>query len=250
VKENIKNKLYIVSSGAGGLNYLTPEASQAIKECEVVVSYSKYAREFEELLIGKELYTSGMTYETHRCNRAIEYALDGKITGIISNGDANVFGMASIVVEIIEQKNLWDKIELISLPGITSFLATASKIGAAVSQDFAIISLSDKLTDINLINKKVDLALEADFVLGIYNPKSKKRTQPYLNFLESLKHQDNKIAVIASNVGRKKEKITITDTNDLIENGLENKLILMSTLIIIGNSNTKLTSNNLVLTPR
>lgn len=244
-------RLYIVSSGAGGMDYITPTAIKAIEDCEVVVSYSKYARELEPILVGKELYTSGMTYEIDRCNQAIQYAKSGKTTCIISNGDANVYGMATLVVELLDEQNLWDEIELISLPGVTSFLATASKAGAPVSQDFAIISLSDRLTDINLIDKRVNAALECDFVMGIYNPKSKKRINPYLNFLEALKKHDERIVVIAQHVGREqKEKIRIATTKELIEKGLEHEDLGMSTMIIVCNSNTRLTSNGLALTPR
>ena len=245
------NKLYIVSSGAGGLNYITPEARAAIDECEVVVSYSKYARELSSILEGKELFTSGMTHEIERCAQAIEYARSGKITCIISNGDANVFGMATLVVELLDEKNLWDEIELISLPGVTSFLAAASKVGAPISQDFAVISLSDRLTDINMIDKRVRAALETDFIIGIYNPKSKKRIKPYQNFLNALEDNDERIAIIASHVGREgKEKITITNTSDLIKEGITHEAVSMSTLIIVCNSNTRLTKNGLVLTPR
>ncbi len=245
------NKLYIVSSGAGGINYITSEARAAIDECKVVVSYSKYARELSELIEGKELYTSGMTFEIERCAKAIEYAQSGKTTCIISNGDANVFGMATLVVELLDQKNLWDEIELISIPGVTSFLAAAAKVGAPVSQDFAVISLSDRLTDINMIGRRIKASLEIDFILGIYNPRSKKRVKPYENFLNALAQHDDKIAIIAQNVGREaKEKITITNTKKLVEIGVNHPEVGMSTIIIVCNSNTKLTSNGLVLTPR
>ncbi len=245
------NKLYIVSSGAGGIHYITPDARNALSECEVVVSYTKYAKELSSILEGKEIYTSGMTHEIERCNQAIEYAKSGKTTCIISNGDANVFGMATLIVELIDEKNLWDEIELISIPGVTSFLAAASKVGAPVSQDFAVISLSDRLTDINLIDKRVKSALECDFVIGIYNPKSKKRIQPYQNFLARLKEIDERIAIIAQNVGRdEKEDITITTTTKLIEQDIAHEKVGMNTIIIICNSSTKLTKNGLVLTPR
>jgi len=120
-----------------------------------------------------------------------------------------------------------------------------------VSQDFAIISLSDRLTDINLIDKRIKTALDCDFVMGIYNPKSKKRILPYQNFMRALEGYEDRIAIIASNVGRKeKEKITITNAQDLIDQDIEHPQVTMSTLIIICNSNAKLTKNNLVLTPR
>jgi len=245
------SKLTILSSGAGGSNYLTQEALKALDEAEVVVSYTKYAKELKEYIKDKELYTSGMTHEIQRCQMAIDYAKSGKNTCIISNGDVNVFGMATLIVELIDEQNLWDSIELDSIAGVTSFLAAASRVGAPVSQDFAVISLSDRLTDIKLIDKRVYNALDGDFIIGIYNPKSKKRIQPYINLLDRLKEFDNKIVIIASNVGREaKEKITITDTKELIAQGIEHPDITMSTLLIICNSTTRLTSNGMVLTPR
>lgn len=244
------NKLYIVSTGAGGTSYLTSEAIKAIEESEVIVSYTKYAKELRELFNGKEVLTSGMTKEIERCTLAIESALSGKTTSIISNGDVNVFGMGSLIVELIDEKNLWDEIEVISIAGVSAMFATASKIGAPISQDFAIISLSDRLTDIEVIEKRVENALSADFVIGIYNPMSKKRKRPYQIFLNHLSNYENRVAIIASNVGRKEEIITITDTKELVAKGIENESISMSTLIFIGNSSTKLTKNGLVLTPR
>ncbi len=243
-------RLYVLSSGAGGTKYITDEAKRALSECEVVVSYKKYAKELKELIGDKELYTSGMTKEIERVNQAISSAKRGKTTALISNGDVNVYGLATLVVELVDEYGLWDEIEVISIAGVTSFLAAASRVGAPVTGDFAIISLSDRLTDINLIDKRVKLALEGDFVIGIYNPKSKKRIQPYLNFLDRLKEVDEKIVIIASNVGRESEKITVTTSSELIKKGLEHPEVTMSTLIIVGNSTTRLTLNGLVLTPR
>jgi precorrin-3B C17-methyltransferase len=243
-------RLYILSSGAGGSSYITAQALEALEDSQTIVSYTKYAKELQSLIKDKELFTSGMTHEIERATMAIEYAKQGKTTSIISNGDVNVFGMATLVVELIDEQNLWDQIEVISIPGVTSFLATASRIGAPVSQDFAIISLSDRLTNIDVINKRVNNALEADFIVGIYNPKSKTRTQPYINFLETLKKIPTRIAIIASNVGREKEHINITNTQDLIDQGIAHPDVSMSTLIMVCNSNTVLTKNNKVLTPR
>jgi len=243
-------RLYILSSGAGGSSYITTQALEAIDDSEVIVSYTKYAKELKDLIKDKELFTSGMTHEIERASMAIKYAKEGKTTSIISNGDVNVFGMATLVVELIDEQDLWEDIEVISVPGVTSFLATASRVGAPVSQDFAIISLSDRLTDINMIDKRVNNALDADFVVGIYNPKSKTRIQPYLNFLASLEKISSRIAIIASNVGRESEHINITNTQEIVSQGITHPDISMSTLIMICNSNTILTKNGKVLTPR
>lgn len=245
------NRLYIISRGVGGTNCLSLEAYQALEESEAVVAYSKYVRELKALVEGKELYTSGMTHEVERCNQAIELAQSGKTTSVISNGDANVFGVASLIVEIMDAKNLWNEIELISLPGVTSFLAAASKVGAPVSQDFSIISLSERLMDIDLIDKRVQAVLDCDFVLGVYNPKSKRHVQPYKNFLNRLKDVDERIVIIAQNVGKEdKEEITVTTSLQLIQEGIEYDKIGINTLIIVCNSSSKLTKNGKVLTPR
>jgi len=243
-------KLYILSSGAGGTQYMTTEALNALDECEAVVGYRNYIKELSEIIGDKSVFMSGMTKEIARCQEAINYAKEGRTTCIISNGDVNVFGMATLVTELMDEQKLWDEIEVISVAGVTSFLATASRIGAPISQDFAVISLSDKLTDINVIDKRIRNCFEADMILGIYNPKSKKRILPYQNFLKVLGEGEERIAIIASHVGREKEKITVTTTTDLIEQDIEHPEITMSTLIIVGNSQTRHTSNGQVLTPR
>ncbi len=242
-------KLYILSSGAGGKDYLTSQAKEALEDAQVVVSYTKYVEDLGSLLEGKELYTSGMTKEIERCNQAIEFAKSGKTTAIISNGDVNVYGMATLIVELIDEKDLWDEIEFVSVAGVTSMFALASKVGAPISQDFTIISLSDRLTDISLIDKRVKSALDCDFVIGLYNPKSKSRVKPYENFLNAIKDLD-RVVVIGSNIGRDEEEITVTDTMKLFESGLDNPEISMSTLILVGNSNTKLIKSGKILTPR
>ncbi len=244
-------KLYIVSTGAGGTNYLTREALDAINDSEVIVGYTKYIKELKIEFGDKELLNSGMTKEIARCDQAIEIAKTGKTTTIVSNGDVNVFGMATLVVELMDEKDLWDEIEIVSVPGVSSVFAAACKVGAPISQDFAVISLSDRLTDPNMINKRIFNALDADFVVAIYNPKSKKRVQPYLDFLEILNKFDERIVTVAQNVGREeKEHIAITTSTDLIEQGLEHEDVGMSTLIIVGNSNSRLTKNGQILTPR
>ncbi len=244
-------KLYIVSTGAGGTSYLTRQALDAIAESEVVVGYTKYLKELKEELEGKELFNSGMTKEIARCTQAIDFALKGRTTTIVSNGDVNVYGMATLIIELIDDRNLWEELEVVSVPGVTSVFAAASKVGAPLSQDFAVISLSDRLTDPDMINKRIFNAIDADFVTAIYNPKSKKRIQPYLDFLEILGKFDERVVTVAQNVGRdEKELIAVTTSTDLIEQGLNHPDVGMSTLIIVGNSNSKLTKNGKVLTPR
>ena len=244
-------KLTLVSTGAGGSRYLTNEAIKAIEEADLVVAYTKYAKDLPHLMGDKEVFTTPMTKEIERVDYAIEEAKKGRTVALLSNGDANVYAMGSLVVELIDVKGYWDKIHYTSLPGISSVLALASEVGAPLSQDFCLISLSDRLTDFELIQKRIKLALECDFVIAIYNPKSRSRLEPYRGMLEKLSVvDDSRVIVIARDLGREQQTIKTITAKELIEAGVENEEVNMSTTILIGNSTTKLTTNNKVLTPR
>ncbi len=244
-------KLTLVSTGAGGSRYLTCEAKEALKNADIVVGYTKYLKDIKEFIEEKETYSTGMTKELERVRYAIEMAKNGKTVALVSNGDANVYAMGSLVVELLDTLELWEEIEYVSLPGISSVFALASEVGAPLSQDMCLISLSDRLTDFDLIQKRIRLGLEADFIIAIYNPKSKSRLEPYRAFLEQLETlpQDS-IVVLGSNLGREKQEISIITVKELIALGVETKTIGMSTTILVTNSTTKLTKNALVLTPR
>jgi precorrin-3B C17-methyltransferase len=247
----MKSQLFVVSTGPSHSSLMTKEAIDILKSSEVIVGYKKYIDEIGTLLDGKETFVSNMTEELKRCQMAIELALSGKKVSIISNGDVNVFAMASLVVELVEKLDLSDKLDVVSVAGVTTLLAIASKCGAPISQDFAVISLSDRLTLIEVIQKRIRCAIEGDFVLGIYNPLSKTRKEPYRLFLEELKAKESETPVIiASNISRESEQITYMNLKQLIEMGVSNPLISMSTTLIIGNDSSYFTKDGKVLTPR
>jgi precorrin-3B C17-methyltransferase len=244
-------KLTLVSTGAGGSRYLTNEAIEAINSADLIVAYTKYAKDLPELLADKEVFTTPMTKEIERVSYAVEEAKKGRTVALLSNGDANVYAMGSLVVELIDVNDYWDSIEYVSLPGISSVLALASEVGAPLSQDFCLISLSDRLTDADLIQKRIKLSLECDFVIAIYNPKSRSRLDPYIGMLEKLKGvEDERVIVIARDLGRAEQTIKITTVKELVAAGVENEDVNMSTTLLIGNSTTKLTKDGRVLTPR
>ena len=192
-----------------------------------------------------------MTAEIERVNIAIEKALEGKVVSLVSNGDVNVFGLATLLVEIVEARGLWDRLEVVSLPGVTSFFAAASLCGAPISQDFAVISLSDRLTPLESIEKRIKAAFEADFVVGIYNPLSKSRKLPYELFLRYLGGIKQETPVcVATDIGREDQNVRIIDAATLVSMGVETKEIDMSTVILVGNSSSRFTSNGKILTPR
>jgi len=244
-------KLTLVSTGAGGDRYLTNEAISAIKEADLVVAYTKYAKDLPQLVADKEVFTTPMTKEIERVSHAVEEARKGRTVALLSNGDANVYAMGSLVVELLDINDYWDEVEYKSLAGISSVLALASEVGAPLSQDFCLISLSDRLTDAQLIQKRIKLSLECDFVISIYNPKSRSRLEPYRGMLEQLKTlEDDRVVVVARDLGRENQYISITTTKEIIEKGVENEDVNMSTTLLIGNSTTKLTKDGRVLTPR
>ena len=192
-----------------------------------------------------------MTKEIERVQYAIDEAKKGRTVALLSNGDANVYAMGSLVVELIDTLDLWDDIDYSALPGISSVLALASEVGAPLSQDFCLISLSDRLTDADLIQKRIHNALDSDMVIAIYNPKSRSRLEPYRGMLEQLKSlRAERIVVIARDLGRENQMIRVIESSELIVAGVENEEVNMSTTLLIGNSTTKLTRDGRVLTPR
>ena len=247
----MKGQVTVVSTGPGGANQLTPEARKAIENSDVVVGYDKYLEDIAELLKGKETFTSGMTQGIQRINRTLDYALEGKRVSLISNGDAGVYGMASLVFELADERNLFDEIEIEVLPGVTSLLTVAARAGAALSQDFAAISLSDRLTPVETIENRIRGALQADFVIGIYNPLSRSRIRPYEIFLKLLRElrAGSCPVVVARDLDRSEEKLEITDVDHLVAGDLPFE-INMSTILLVGNSSTRRTAGGHVLTPR
>jgi len=244
-------KLTLVSTGAGGDRYLTNEAINAIREADLVVAYTKYAKDLPELVSDKEVFTTPMTKEIERVQHAIDEAKKGRTVALLSNGDANVYAMGSLVVELLDTLDLWEEIEYSALPGISSVLALASEVGAPLSQDFCLISLSDRLTDAALIQKRIHNALDSDMVISIYNPKSRSRLEPYQGMLNQLAALDEeRIVVVARDLGRADQMIQIVSSSELVKAGVENEDVNMSTTLLIGNSTTKLTKDGRVLTPR
>ncbi len=247
-----KGILYLVSTGPGGTLYLTGDAVYALHKSTVIVGYPKYLKEIEHFTKGKETITSGMRKEVQRVGAAVEKAKEGNVVSLVSNGDINVYGMASLALEIIEKRSYQDDIEVESIPGVTSFLGAASKAGAPVSSDFAIVSLSNIFTSDDVIRKRLENAMKGDFVIGIYNPISRVRKEPYHIFLDYLGKylKPETPIIIATNVGRETESITVVDVKKLIEIGEDETLINMSTILIVGNSLTKVNDRNQVITPR
>ncbi|MDP1853903.1 MAG: precorrin-3B C(17)-methyltransferase [Candidatus Omnitrophota bacterium] len=241
-----QGKLSIIGIGPGNLNQLTQKAKEAIKESGVVAGYKTYIALLNGLLNNKEIISSGMTEEVKRAKHAIEEAKKGKKVCVISSGDSGVYGMAGLVLELLDEKDAGTlKIEVI--PGIPAAVSVASLLGAPLMHDCASISLSDLLTKKELIKKRVELAAKGDFVIALYNPKSKKRISLLRDAWRILmKYRSPNTPVgIVRNAYRDNQKVQIIK----LKNMLSSKFIDMLATIIIGNSQTYVKSKHMI-TPR
>lgn len=237
-------KLYVIGIGPGSIERMTNEAIDAIKSSDVVVGYKPYLEYVSEFLDGKETFSTGMTGEIERCNHAIDLAESGKNVSIISTGDAGLYGMAGPIYELVHERNA--KVEVVVVPGVSAQFSAAADLGAPLMHDTATISLSDLLTPYDLIMKRVELAAEGDFVIAIYNPRSKTRKDHLKNAFDLIKkHRDGSVPVgIVKDSGREGTEITLTTIEEI-----DYEMVDMKTIVIVGNSSTRVIDGKMV-TPR
>ena len=256
------SKLYIVGTGPGGIEHITPRAQEAIRESDAIVGYGTYLDLIEDLIKDKQIISTGMTQEVDRCGKAVELALSGKTVSIISGGDPGIYAMAGLVFELLSGKagkresgevckSFLARFPASSLsveviPGISALNACAARLGAPLMHDFASISLSDRLTPWKLIEKRLESAAMADFVIVLYNPKSKGRPEHIKKAREIIMKYRNPDtpAGIVKGAMRENEEIVITNLKNMLEYNID-----MQTTVIIGNSQT-FVWDNLMITPR
>lgn len=237
-------KIYVVGIGPGNRDNMTLRAIQAIEESSIIIGYSKYIELIKNDCIGKELISSPMKKEVERCELTVKKAEEGNTVAIISSGDSGIYGMAGIMLQTVSKMKSDVEIEVI--PGITSASVSAALLGAPLMHDFAVISLSDLMTSWELIEKRISLASQGDFVICIYNPKSKKR-QHYIRKAEEIirKHRKENTPVgIVQNAGRENQCVTICTLSNLSSQEID-----MFSTVIIGNSQSYEDMGKLI-TPR
>ena len=271
-----RGKIYVVGTGPGGLEHITPYARKAIRGADVIVGYGTYLELIEGLIQDKEVFSTGMTKEIDRCKKAVDLAREGLTVAVISGGDPGIYAMAGLVLELLKTSN---ELEVTSdessppqpplakggseggysslvtrhslpsveiIPGISALNACAARLGAPLMHDFASISLSDRLTPWDLIEKRLEAAATADFVIILYNPKSMGRVEHIEKARDIIvKHRAPGTPVgIVKGAMRENERVVITDLEHMLDHEID-----MQTSVIIGNSKT-LTWNNLMITPR
>ena len=198
------------------------------------------------LLAGKEIFSSGMTQELSRAGKAIEKALAGSDVCLISSGDPGVYGMAGVILELLGKEGA-PKIPIEIVPGVTAASSCASLLGAPLMNDFAVISLSDLLTDPKVIEKRIWSACQGDFVIVFYNPKSKKRTKPLemaWRILSKYRSPQTPVGIVR-NARRADEEVILIPLKEM----LTVKQIDMGATVIVGNSKTFMKGKYMV-TPR
>ena len=243
-----KGILYVVGIGPGAEAHATPAALKAIAESQLVVGYTTYIKLVRHLLEGKEIVKTGMTEEIGRARAAIERARDGATVALISSGDAGVYGMAGLVFQVLKEMG-WkrgDSPELRLIPGMTALNSCASLVGAPLVHDFCSISLSDLLTPWSVIERRIEAAASADFVIGLYNPASGRRTRQIVDAQTIIRrHRDaNTPVALVKSAYRDMEQVVLTD----LANFLDYEIGMLTT-VLVGSSNTFMFEGYMV-TPR
>ncbi|MFZ5643979.1 MAG: precorrin-3B C(17)-methyltransferase [Bacillota bacterium] len=226
----------MVGIGPGSPDLLSPRAQKALQEAGVIVGYKTYINLLGNVIDGKEIISTGMTREKERSAAAIKKACEGNDVAFVSSGDPGVYGMAGLVLEMLDRDGLAGEVDVEIIPGITSATATAARLGAPLMHDFAVISLSDLLTPWEVIEKRLHSAAKGDFVIVLYNPASHKRVSQIRRAREILKeYKPGSTSVgIVRNTDREDEEAVITD----LDNMINFKIDMLST-VIVGNSNTR-----------
>jgi len=244
----VRGVLSVVGIGPGAQEHATPAALAAIAEADLIVGYTTYIKLVRHLIEGKEIIRTGMTEEIGRARAAVERARDGGNVVLISSGDAGAYGMAGLVFEVLRDMG-WkrgDSPELRLIPGMTALNSCGSLVGAPLVHDFCAISLSDLLTPWPMIARRIDAAASADFVIGLYNPASGRRTRQIVEaqtIIRRYREGTTPVALVKS-AYRKLQQAVLTDLDHCLEYEIG-----MLTTVLVGSSQTFVFEGYMV-TPR
>lgn len=220
---------------------MTAQAREALEQAEVVVGYSTYIHLAAPFLAGKKVLSSGMRRETERAQKAVEMALAGYNVVVVSSGDPGVYGMAGPVLEAAPED-----LDVRVIPGVTAASAAAALLGAPLMHDFAVISLSDLLTPWETIARRLEAAAVADFVIVLYNPRSRSRDEHLLlarNIILAHRQAETPLGLV-KNCGRAGQEVILTTLGDV-----DITLADMFTTVVVGNSRTRVAGGKMI-TPR
>ena len=236
-------KLYVVGLGPGDYDDMTVRADRALRDCDSIIGYHVYVDLVKERYPEKKTLTTPMTREADRCRMAIEAARGGETVALVCSGDSGIYGMAALVYELRGEEK---EPEVEVIPGLTAACSGAALLGAPLTHDFAVISLSDRLTAWETIEKRLEAAASADLSIVLYNPSSRGRPD-YLQracdiLLRTLPGE--RPCGIARSIGREGESRTLLTLGELRDTAVD-----MFCTVFIGNASTKVIGGELV-TPR
>lgn len=243
------SKIYVTGLGPGLPEHMSKKALSTLEEADMIIGYRTYTELIKDLPEVKNttIISSGMRSEMGRCEMAIESAEKGNTVTLISSGDAGIYGMAGILYEMLEKKPENDlTVEVI--PGISAVNAAASCLGAPLMNDFCVISLSDLMTDWEDIEKRLHAAGAGDFVVALYNPKSRTRIHQIeraRGILLKYKEEDTPVGIVR-NAKRNGEEIYLTTLKEILSCTID-----MLSIVIIGNKDTVFSKRgDRIITPR
>ncbi len=236
-------KLYVVGIGPGAPGALTPDARRALEAADCVCGYTLYTELLRPICPDREFFSTGMTGELERCRLCLARAAAGECVALVCSGDAGVYGMAGPVLELAPE---YPGAEIEIIPGVTAALSGGALLGAPLGHDFCVISLSDRLTDWALIEKRLRLAARGDFAICLYNPASRHRPEHLRRACEILLEEKDggTVCGLARLVGREGESFRILSLRELRDAGAD-----MFTTVFIGSCRTRETGGRMV-TPR
>ena len=236
------NKLYVVGIGPGEADQMTIRAMRTLEQCDVIAGYGVSVDLVKPLLPDKEYLVTPMRKEADRCRMAIDCAMTGRSVALISSGDAGVYGMAGLLCEMAQGL----EIEVEVVPGVTAALSGGAVLGAPLTHDFAVISLSDLLTPWEKIEKRLECAAMADLAMAIYNPASHRRSDYLHRACEIvMRHASpDTVCGVVRNIGREGEEMHVMTLRELADYPAD-----MFTTVFIGNAQTKVVDGRMV-TPR
>jgi precorrin-3B C17-methyltransferase len=245
-----KGKLFIIGTGPGDLDQLTTRARNAIGEADYIIGNATYLTPLAPLLDGKEIISSSMGREVERAGKAVELAKEHRVA-MVSGGDPGVYGMASIVLELVERTGFPVDVEVV--PGITAATAAASLLGSPLSGDFVVLSLSDLLVPFEVIEKRLHAALSMGVPIVLYNPKSRGRPHNFSRAMEiacGYRKPETPVGIV-KNAYREEETVMITTLQEIMECNDE---VDMHSSVIIGGEESRIWKVNGdargIITPR
>lgn len=238
-----ENTLYVIGIGPGGREQMTIQADRILKTCQVIVGYTVYVELVRQDYPEASFLTTPMRQEKERCRMALEEAASGKTTAMICSGDSGVYGMAGLVLMMAVE---YPQVQVKVIPGVTAALGGGALLGAPLGHDFAVISLSDLLTPMEVIEERLRAAAKADFIICLYNPASRKRD----DYLERacrilLEYREGStVCGLVRQIGREGESMDVLTLEKLLETRVD-----MFTTVLIGNRQT-VCLNGKMVTPR